>query len=61
MSLKAVRDLSIQDLLHALNEKLRPEYARIRDTPTPLVPAASLESEVSTLRPVLASNACDSV
>ena len=54
MSLEAIRDLSIQDLLCALNEKLRLEYTRIRDTPTCSVLAVSLESEVSTRQPVLA-------
>ena len=54
MSLEAVRDLSIQDLLRALNEKLRLEYTRIRDTPTCSVLAVSPESEVSTHQPVLA-------
>ena len=54
MSLEAIRDLSIQDLLRAVNEKLRLEYTRIRDTPTRPVPAVSLESEVSIRQPVLA-------
>ena len=54
MSLEAVRDLSIQDLLRAVNEKLCLEYTRIRDTPTCSVLAVSLESEVSTHQPVLA-------
>ena len=56
MSLEAVRDLSIQDLLRLLNEKLGLEYTRIRDIPTPhAVPAASLKSEVSTRRPIVVS------
>ena len=55
MSLEAARDLSIQDLLHVLNEKLSLEWARIRTIPTSYaVPTASLESEVSTRRPILA-------
>ena len=54
MSLEAVRDLSIQGLLRAVNEKLCLEYTRIRDTPTRSVLAVSLESEVSTRQPVLA-------
>ena len=54
MSLEAIRDLSIQDLLRAVNEKLRLEYTRIRDPPTHSVLAVSLESEVSTHQPVLA-------
>ena len=48
MSLEAARDLSIQDLLRVLNEKLGLECARIREI-CPYQPAlaASLESEVS--------------
>ena len=55
MSLEAACDLSIQDLLHVLNEKLSLEWAQIRTIPTShAVPAASLESEVSTRQPILA-------
>ena len=54
MSLEAICDLSIQDLLRAVNEKLCLEYTRIRDTPSCSVLAVSLESEVSTHQPVLA-------
>ena len=54
MSLEAIRDLSIQDLLRAVNEKLHLEYTRIQDTPTCSVLAVSLESEVSTHQPDLA-------
>ena len=51
MSLEAVRDLSIQDLLRLLNEKLGLECTRIREiSPSQ---AASLESEVSTRRQIL--------
>ena len=49
MSLEAARDLSIQDLLRVLNEKLGLECTRIRDIPlSRTVPATFLESEVST-------------
>ena len=51
---KAIRDLSIRDLLHALNEKLGLECTQIRDiAPSHVVPAASLESKVSTRQPIL--------
>ena len=51
---EVVRDLSIQDLLRALSEKLGLEYTRIREIPSSYaVPAASLESEVSIRQPVL--------
>ena len=51
MSLEAAYDLSIQDLLRVLNERLGLECARIREiSPSQ---AASLESEVSARRPIL--------
>ena len=54
MSLEAVHDLSTQDLLHVLNEKLGLERTRIRDIlPSHVVPLASLESDVSTCQPIL--------
>ena len=50
MSLEAARDLSIQDLLRVLNEKLGLECTTLRHTPLPpAVSAASLEPEVSEL------------
>ena len=55
-NLEWARGLSIQDFLHVFNEKLDFEWARIRDIPAcgPVPgPAVSLESEVSTHRPVL--------
>ena len=54
MSLEAARDLSIQDLFCVLNEKLDLECTRIHDiSPSRPVPAAYLESEVSTRQPIL--------
>ena len=54
MSLEAACDLSIQDLLYLLNEKLDLEWTRMRDISTPRpVPAIFLESEVSTRQPAL--------
>ena len=49
MSLEATHDLSIQDLLRALNEKLGLECARLYETTPlpPLVSSTSLKSEVS--------------
>ena len=55
-NLEWARGLSIQDFLHVFNEKLDFEWARIRDIPacgSVPGPAVSLESEVSTHRPVL--------
>lgn len=47
MALEAARDLSVQDLLRVLNEKLGLECTRLRETPLPpVVSAASLEPEV---------------
>ena len=55
MSLEATRDLSIRDLLRALNEKLNLEWVQVRDTPTSSPdPAVSLEPEVSARQLVLA-------
>lgn len=46
--MEAARELSIQDLLRVLNEKLGLDCTRIRDIFTSReVPAASLELEVS--------------
>ena len=50
MSLEATYDLSIQDLLRVLNEKLSLECTRIQENPTS---RTSLESEVSTRQPIL--------
>jgi hypothetical protein len=51
MSLEAVRDFSIIDLLRALSEKLDLECTRLRETRlAPAVSPALLESEVSTPR-----------
>ena len=61
MSLEVACDLSIQDLLRVLNEKLRLEWARIRDTPTRSALTASLESEVSTRSTGPHSNGRDNV
>ena len=48
MLLEAVRNLSVSELLRALNEKLGLECTRIRNISTShTVPAASLKSEVS--------------
>ena len=48
MCSEAARDLSIPDLLRALNEKLGLECARLQEAPVPhTVSAAFLESEVS--------------
>ena len=48
MSLEAVRDLSIPDLLRVLNEKIGLEFTTLRNTSLPpAVSAASLEFEVS--------------
>ena len=43
MSLEAARDLSVQDLLHVLNEKLNLEYTN----PPPVVLTTSLGTDVS--------------
>ena len=49
MSPETARDLSIQDILRVLNEKLSLGWARIREiSPSCTVSAAELESEVST-------------
>ena len=49
MSPEAAHDLSLQDFLHALNEKINLEWTRIRDlSPSCAVSTAELESEVST-------------
>lgn len=49
MSLEAARDLSIEDLLHVLNEKIGLECTRVLGIPLPPVfPPASLDTEVST-------------
>jgi len=47
MSSEAVRNLSISDLLRALNEKLGLEYARVLEIRLPLFVSASLETDVS--------------
>ena len=52
MLVEAVRNLSVSELLRALNEKLGLECTRIRNISTShTVPAASLKSEVSTRLP----------
>ena len=51
MSLEATHDFSIQDLLRLLNERLVSECIRMQEiSPSQ---AGSLESEVSTHRPIL--------
>ena len=53
MSLGAVRSLSVLELLQVLDEKLNSEFVRVRGICSPpLVPAASLNTEVSVLRSV---------
>ena len=48
MSLEAARNLSIPDLLRVLDEKLKLEYYRLRNTqPPPFASVTLLESEVS--------------
>ena len=53
VSLEPVRNLSIQDLLRVLNEKLSLERTRIQEiSPCHVVFTAELESEVSTHQPI---------
>ena len=52
MSLEAARNISIPELLHALNEKLYSECNRLREyRPPPAVSISSLETEVSIFQP----------
>lgn len=45
--LEAARDLSAQELLHVLNEKLGVEFTRLQNHSPSIISAASLEAEVS--------------
>jgi len=48
MSSSAAHNLSVLELLQALNEKLDLEFSRVRETCVrPVVPAAPLKTEVS--------------
>ena len=57
MSLEAALNLSVPELLRALNEKLGLECTRARGIRLPPVPASitSLEAEVSTSQPTILS------
>ena len=49
MSLEAARNLSVLELLQVLNENLDLEFARVREIClSPAIPAAPLQTEVST-------------